>query len=167
MGRVGTGNLQPGMVLAGEVKTFKGQLLLPSGTVLTERHIEKLMAWGVPETDIDGHEEPSLQSLQAQMENAPALAAASAALDRRFRLDEAASRAARGPGAKAWAGLRPMSPDGVPVIGRSPIDNLYVNAGHGHLGWTLAAASGSLLADIVLNNPGTIDERDYSWRRFL
>jgi D-amino-acid dehydrogenase len=79
----------------------------------------------------------------------------------------AASRAARSPGATAWAGLRPMSPDGVPVIGRSPIDNLYVNAGHGHLGWTLAAGSGSLLADIVLNNPGTIDERDYSWRRFL
>jgi hypothetical protein len=78
------------MVLAGEVKTFKGQLLLPSGTVLTERHIEKLMAWGVSEADIEAHEEPSLQDLQAQMENAPALAAASEALDRRFAdvLDE-------------------------------------------------------------------------------
>jgi D-amino-acid dehydrogenase len=79
----------------------------------------------------------------------------------------AASRAARAPAAIAWAGLRPMSPDGVPVIGRSPIGNLYVNAGHGHLGWTLAAASGSLLADIVLSNPSAMDERDYSWRRFL
>jgi D-amino-acid dehydrogenase len=79
----------------------------------------------------------------------------------------AASHAARGPAAIAWAGLRPMSPDGVPVIGRSPLANLYVNAGHGHLGWTLAAGSGSLLADILLGNPGAVDERDYSWRRFL
>jgi hypothetical protein len=90
MGRVSTGNLQPGMVIAGEVKTFKGQLLLPNGTVLTERHIEKLMAWGVSEADIEGHQEPSLQDLQAQIESAPALAMASEALDRRFAdvLDE-------------------------------------------------------------------------------
>lgn len=90
MGRVSTSNLQPGMVLGGDVKTFKGQLLLPGGTTLTDRHIEKLMAWGVSEADIEGHEEPSLADLDAQMENAPALAEASAALDERFAdvLDE-------------------------------------------------------------------------------
>jgi D-amino-acid dehydrogenase len=53
-----------------------------------------------------------------------------------------ASAAARGKDIAAWAGLRPMSADGVPVIGRTPIGNLYVNAGHGTLGWTMAAGSG-------------------------
>jgi D-amino-acid dehydrogenase len=52
--------------------------------------------------------------------------------------------------AAPWAGLRPMSPDGVPRIGQLGFDNLFVNTGHGHLGWTLAAGSGALLADLVL-----------------
>jgi D-amino-acid dehydrogenase len=77
-----------------------------------------------------------------------------------------ASRAAREPTAIAWAGLRPMSPDGVPVIGRSVIPNLYVNSGHGHLGWTMAAGSGRLLADLVLGERTGLDADDYSWRRF-
>lgn len=90
MGRVSTSNLKPGMVLGEDVTTFKGQLLLPSGTSLTERHIEKFMAWGVSEADIEGHEEPSLDDLGARMDSAPALAEASEALDRRFAdvLDE-------------------------------------------------------------------------------
>ncbi|MGH8481816.1 MAG: D-amino acid dehydrogenase [Nevskiaceae bacterium] len=53
-------------------------------------------------------------------------------------------------GAQPWAGLRPMSPDGVPYIGRFGCDNLFVNTGHGHLGWTLAAGSGALLSDLML-----------------
>jgi D-amino-acid dehydrogenase len=77
-----------------------------------------------------------------------------------------ASRAAREPTAIAWAGLRPMSADGVPVIGRSAIGNLYVNCGHGHLGWTMAAGASRLLADIVLAQPATLAPDDYCWERF-
>src|SRR5262249_18579057 len=40
--------------------------------------------------------------------------------------------------ARIWAGLRPVTPAGTPIIGRTPVDGLWVNAGHGHLGWTLA-----------------------------
>jgi D-amino-acid dehydrogenase len=42
---------------------------------------------------------------------------------------------------QAWAGLRPMSADGVPILGRTRVENLFVNTGHGHLGWTMAAGS--------------------------
>jgi D-amino-acid dehydrogenase len=53
-----------------------------------------------------------------------------------------------------WAGLRPMNTDGVPRIGRVPaFENLYVNAGHGHLGWTLAAGSAELLAAVIAGEP--------------
>ena len=48
-----------------------------------------------------------------------------------------------------WAGLRPATPSNVPLIGRSPIANLYLNTGHGTLGWTLACGSGAALADII------------------
>ena len=55
-----------------------------------------------------------------------------------------------GAAAELWAGLRPSTPDGVPVIGRTPYRNLYLNTGHGTLGWTMAAGSGRIVADIVL-----------------
>lgn len=61
----------------------------------------------------------------------------------------------------AWAGLRPMSADGVPVISKTPVDNLYVNSGHGHLGWTFAAASGRLLSDLVSGQTSEIEIDDY------
>ena len=48
-----------------------------------------------------------------------------------------------------WCGLRPATPSNVPLIGRSPIANLYLNTGHGTLGWTMACGSGAALADIV------------------
>lgn len=48
-----------------------------------------------------------------------------------------------------WSGLRPATPDGAPRLGRTPIDNVFVNAGHGALGWTLALGSGRVVADIV------------------
>ena len=48
-----------------------------------------------------------------------------------------------------WTGLRPMTPDGPPVIGKSGISNLYLNTGHGTLGWTMAAGSGRALADLI------------------
>jgi D-amino-acid dehydrogenase len=51
--------------------------------------------------------------------------------------------------AKFWCGLRPMTPDGTPVIGPTPYRNLFLNTGHGTLGWTMSCGSGRVLADIV------------------
>ncbi|PHV10721.1 D-amino acid dehydrogenase [Chitinimonas sp. BJB300] len=51
--------------------------------------------------------------------------------------------------ASFWTGLRPMTPDGTPIIGRTPYANLSLNTGHGTLGWTMACGSGKLLADLV------------------
>ncbi|MET1026298.1 MAG: D-amino acid dehydrogenase [Dongiaceae bacterium] len=48
-----------------------------------------------------------------------------------------------------WTGLRPMTPHGAPIIGATRYANLYLNTGHGTLGWTMAAGSGRVLADIV------------------
>jgi D-amino-acid dehydrogenase len=48
-----------------------------------------------------------------------------------------------------WAGLRPATPNNVPIIGRTRLRNLYLNTGHGTLGWTLACGSGRALADLV------------------
>ncbi len=55
--------------------------------------------------------------------------------------------------AELWAGLRPSTPDGVPILGATPIDNLYLNSGHGTLGWTMACGSGRALADVVCGLP--------------
>jgi D-amino-acid dehydrogenase len=57
----------------------------------------------------------------------------------------------------AWAGLRPMTPDGSPILGASPVENLYLNTGHGPLGWTMACGSGKVVADIVCGNECDID----------
>jgi Glycine/D-amino acid oxidases (deaminating) len=65
-----------------------------------------------------------------------------------------------------WAGLRPVCADGVPCIGAAGPRGLYVNAGHGHLGWTMAAGSARLLADLVDGREPDLDPRDYSPRRF-
>lgn len=48
-----------------------------------------------------------------------------------------------------WAGLRPMTPTGLPIIDRSPIDNLWLNTGHGHMGWTMSCGSARILADLI------------------
>ena len=50
---------------------------------------------------------------------------------------------------KVWAGLRPVSPSGTPLIGETRIRGLWINAGHGHLGWTLSCGSGRVLADLI------------------
>jgi D-amino-acid dehydrogenase len=52
-----------------------------------------------------------------------------------------------------WAGLRPATPNNVPLIGRTRLRNLYLNTGHGTLGWTLACGSGAALADLVAGRP--------------
>ncbi|NIN34149.1 MAG: FAD-dependent oxidoreductase, partial [Candidatus Aminicenantes bacterium] len=46
-----------------------------------------------------------------------------------------------------WTGLRPYSCDGVPLLGQTSYKNLYLNTGHGHLGWSMCAGSGKLVAD--------------------
>jgi len=62
---------------------------------------------------------------------------------------------------QTWTGLRPMSADGVPFVGATHVRGVYLNAGHGHLGWTLAAGSARLLADLMLGVPPEIDSRPY------
>jgi D-amino-acid dehydrogenase len=51
--------------------------------------------------------------------------------------------------AKFWTGLRPMTPDSTPVVGHTPMQNLFINAGHGTLGWTMACGSGKLVSDLI------------------
>lgn len=56
-----------------------------------------------------------------------------------------------------WTGLRPSTPSNVPLIGRTKYRNLYLNTGHGTLGWTMAAGSGRALADIVSGRKPDVD----------
>ncbi len=55
-----------------------------------------------------------------------------------------------------WTGLRPMTPDGTPVVGGSPYPNLYLATGHGTLGWTMAAGTGRVMADLISGKPTDI-----------
>ena len=57
----------------------------------------------------------------------------------------------------AWAGLRPMTPDGPPYLGATGIANLYVNVGQGSNGWTQACGCGRVVADIVSGRRPEID----------
>lgn len=59
--------------------------------------------------------------------------------------------------AEFWTGLRPMTPDGTPVVGPTPYGNLFLNTGHGTLGWTMACGSGRLLADLMSGKRAEID----------
>ncbi len=56
-----------------------------------------------------------------------------------------------------WCGLRPMTPDGPPIIGATKIPTVFLNTGHGTLGWTMACGSGKLLADIMSGKKTDID----------
>ncbi|PSU33872.1 D-amino acid dehydrogenase [Photobacterium lutimaris] len=69
--------------------------------------------------------------------------------------------------AEYWTGLRPMTPDGTPVIGKTPIKNLFTNSGHGTLGWTMACGSGKLLADIVSAKETDIDINGLDVYRYI
>ena len=66
-----------------------------------------------------------------------------------------------------WTGLRPMTPDGTPVVGRSTVSNLFLNTGHGTLGWTMAAGSGRVLADIVSGKRTEIESADLGYARYM
>jgi D-amino-acid dehydrogenase len=59
--------------------------------------------------------------------------------------------------ADEWAGLRPATPHGMPIIGPTPIRNLWLNVGHGALGFTLATGCARLLADLIARRPAAID----------
>ncbi|MDF7630711.1 D-amino acid dehydrogenase [Erwiniaceae bacterium L1_55_4] len=65
-----------------------------------------------------------------------------------------------------WSGLRPMTPDGTPVIGTTPVNNLFLNTGHGTLGWTMSCGSGALIADIVSGKMPEIESEDLSVSRY-
>jgi len=65
-----------------------------------------------------------------------------------------------------WAGLRPMSVDSVGIIGKTKVENLYVSTGQSHIGWSTAAASGRIVADLVTGQKPEIEISDYSIDRF-
>jgi D-amino-acid dehydrogenase len=59
--------------------------------------------------------------------------------------------------ARFWVGARPMLPDGPPVLGATPVANLYLNAGHGSSGWVMAVGSGRIVADVISGHAPAID----------
>ena len=63
---------------------------------------------------------------------------------------------------ESWSGFRAMSADGLPYIGHTSHKGLWVNTGHGHLGWTLATGSAELLADLITGNHPEIDPTPYA-----
>ncbi|PVZ85007.1 D-amino acid dehydrogenase small subunit [Serratia sp. S1B] len=65
-----------------------------------------------------------------------------------------------------WTGLRPMTPDGTPIVGKTALNNLYLNTGHGTLGWTMACGSGQLLADLVSGIKPAIASDDLAVGRY-
>ena len=68
--------------------------------------------------------------------------------------------------ASYWAGLRPMTPDGLPLLGATPYSNLYLNCGQGSLGWTLACGSAKALAALVCTGRAEIELEHFSLSRF-
>jgi D-amino-acid dehydrogenase len=64
-----------------------------------------------------------------------------------------------------WCGLRPMTPDSRPIIGWSPLQGLFINSGHGMLGWTLACGSAKLTADLIDRKPVGIEAGAFAVRR--
>ena len=68
--------------------------------------------------------------------------------------------------ASFWCGLRPMTPDGPPIIGATKLPNLYLNTGHGTLGWTMACGSGRVLADIMSGKTPEIDTSELGVSRY-
>ncbi len=68
--------------------------------------------------------------------------------------------------ASFWCGLRPMTPDGTPVIGATPYRNLFTNTGHGTLGWTMSCGSARVLTDIIGGRDPEIDTAGLSMSRY-
>jgi len=68
--------------------------------------------------------------------------------------------------ASFWTGLRPMTPDGTPVVGRTGLRNLFINTGHGTLGWTMSCGSAQLLSDLISARRPAILSDDLSVSRY-
>lgn len=68
--------------------------------------------------------------------------------------------------ASFWSGLRPMTPDGTPIIGGTRIPNLFLNTGHGTLGWTMACGSAQVIADIMSGKEPAIETADLAVSRY-
>ena len=68
--------------------------------------------------------------------------------------------------ASFWSGLRPMTPDGTPVIGATKVAGLFLNTGHGTLGWTMSSGSARLIADLVSGRKPEIDATDLAVARY-
>ena len=68
--------------------------------------------------------------------------------------------------AEFWTGLRPLTPDCVPIIGPTNFENLFLNTGHGSLGWTMCAGSAKVLSDIISGRIPEIDISDIGINRF-
>ncbi|ASY63235.1 D-amino acid dehydrogenase small subunit [Sinorhizobium sojae CCBAU 05684] len=68
--------------------------------------------------------------------------------------------------ASFWSGLRPMTPDGTPVIGPTRIAGLFLNTGHGTLGWTMSCGSARLISDLVSGRKPEIDAADLAIARY-
>ena len=64
---------------------------------------------------------------------------------------------------RPWSGQRPSTPSGRPIIGRTHIERLFLNVGHGALGWTLAAGSARLVCDAITGRAPTIDVKPYAY----
>jgi len=65
-----------------------------------------------------------------------------------------------------WCGLRPMTPDGTPIVGATPYANLLLATGHGTLGWTMAAGTGRVIADLVAGRAPAIDVAGLAMARY-
>ncbi len=65
-----------------------------------------------------------------------------------------------------WSGLRPMTPDGTPVIGPTKIQGLFLNTGHGTLGWTMSCGSARVISDLVSGRKAEIDATDLAISRY-
>jgi len=83
-----------------------------------------------------------------------------------FSVDDLFTGAGDLPEAKFWTGLRPMTPDSTPIVGPTRYGNLYLNTGHGTLGWTMACGSGRVLADMISGVKPAIETEDLALSRY-
>ena len=68
--------------------------------------------------------------------------------------------------AQFWTGLRPATPDGTPIVGKTAYRNLFLNTGHGTLGWTMSCGSASYLADIISQKTPQISTEGFDVFRY-
>lgn len=68
--------------------------------------------------------------------------------------------------AEFWSGLRPMTPDSTPIVGQSPVSNLFLNTGHGTLGWTMACGSARLISALMAGHRAPIEAQDLNMTRY-